>query len=84
MNTNYISATELKRNISEILNSVYYKKNITVVEKFGKPIAKIIPIDEGEKDFTGIEEVLKSTFGSIPDFPDVTSKRYFRKRNIRL
>lgn len=84
MNTNYVSATELKRNVSEILNSVYYKKSVTIVEKFGKPIAKIIPIDAKELGSAEIEEVLKSTFGSIPDFPDVKSSRYFRKPNINL
>lgn len=84
MNTTYISASELKRNAAEILNSVYYKKNITIVEKFGKPIAKIVPVDEKEMALNDIEKVLKSTFGSIPDFPDVISKRYFRRRNIKL
>ena len=84
MNTTYVSASELKRNTAEILDKVHYGKNVTVVEKFGKAIAKIVPIEEKENDINDVEEILKATFGSIPDFPDVTSKRYFRRRDIKL
>ena len=80
MNTTYVTASELKRNAAEILNSVYYKKNITVVEKFGKAIAKIIPIDEKESSKTKIAEKLKFYFGALPDFPSVNITRKFRRR----
>ena len=84
MNTTYVSASELKRNTAEILDKVHYGKNVTVVEKFGKAIAKIVPMEEKEKDISDVGEILKATFGSIPDFPVVTSKRYFRRRDIKL
>lgn len=84
MDIKYVSASELKRNSAEILNSVYYKKNTTIVEKFGKPIAKIIPIEEKNLDEKDISETLKKYFGSIPDFPDVTKDRRSRKRSVSL
>ena len=87
MNTTYVSASELKRNSAEILNSVYYKKNITIVEKFGKAIAKIVPIEGKESESESIEDILDSFFGSMPDFPSaktIKKAKYFRKRNITL
>ena len=38
-----ISATELKNKLSEVLNSVYYNDTVTIVEKHGKPVARIVP-----------------------------------------
>ncbi|OGG03076.1 hypothetical protein A2W14_05215 [Candidatus Gottesmanbacteria bacterium RBG_16_37_8] len=84
MNITHVSASELKRNAAEILNSVYYKKNITIVEKFGKAIAKIIPIDEKENSKTNITDKLDFYFGSLPDFPKVIITRNFRQRNVSL
>ncbi len=79
--TNVISASELKNNISEILNEVTFMGNVAVIERYGKPIAKIIPIREVKRSREEIRKVLDATFGSIPDFPDVRSSRYFRKRS---
>ena len=84
MNTVYVSASELKRKAAEILNSVYYKKNITIVEKFGRPIVKIIPLDEKESSKSDITDKLKFYFGSLPDFPAVTKTRNFRRRITSL
>lgn len=81
--TTIISATKLKSKISEVLNSVHYNKNIAIVERHGKPIAKIIPIDEGVKK-NDLKLALDRTFGSIPDFPDVTKFRRSRKRRWSL
>lgn len=78
--TNVISASELKNNVSEILNEVTFMGNVAVIERYGKPIAKIIPIGEVKRSREEIRKVLDATFGSIPDFPDVRSYRYFRKR----
>ena len=77
---NIISATELKNNVSDILNDVYFNGRVTVVERYGKPIAEIMPVREAVKSKEEIKRVLDETFGSIPDFPDVTKKRYFRQR----
>ncbi len=48
--TTIISATELKNKVSEVLNDVAFKGNVTVIERYGKPIAKIVPTEEEPKD----------------------------------
>lgn len=78
-----ISATQLKNNISYILNEIHYKRNVAIIERYGRPIAKIIPMD-GEKTVSGLKKVLDESFGMIPDFPDVTKNRRSRKNAIRL
>lgn len=77
---NTISATQLKNKVSEVLNSVYFSGEVTIVEKYGKPIAEISPIKGVKKSKEEIKKVLDATFGSLPDFPDVRASRYFRKR----
>ncbi|GEM_PF-2010304 len=83
MNKNFISASNLKNHVSEILNDVYFGKKIAVIERYGKPIAKIVPIKEGEKD-KDIKKVLDKYFGILPDFPDVTKDRRSRKKKFVL
>lgn len=78
-----ISATELKNKISEVLNSVYYNKSVTIIEKHGKPIAKIVPVEDASKK-TDLKTALNRTFGSLPDFPDVTKFRRSRKKKWSL
>lgn len=80
---NTISATELKNKLSDVLNLVYYNETVTIVEKHGKPVAKIVPVDRPNKmSKKDIKKVLDETFGSIPDFPDVTKARTFHSRRI--
>ncbi len=84
--TTVISATELKNKVSEVLNTVYFNGTETIVEKHGKPIARIIPINDKARKMSkkDIKRVLDETFGSMPDFPDVTKYRRFRNRKISL
>jgi len=79
MNTTAVTATELKNNTADILNRVYYEKKIAIVERYGEPIARIVPVEK-EKSKKDIEAVLKRYYGIMPDFPEVTNIRYFRKR----
>lgn len=79
--TNVISASELKNNVSEILNEVTFMGNVAVIERYGKPIAKIIPIDKS-LNLARLKKALDESFGSIPDFPDVTKDRRSRRRKI--
>ncbi len=79
--TTVISATELKNKVSEILNDVAFKGNVAVIERYGKPVAKIIPTDESLR-LERLKKALDQSFGSIPDFPDVTKMRRSRKRKI--
>lgn len=83
MATNYISATELKKNISDVLNRTYYKGEETVIKRHNEVIAKIIPVAK-EKNPADKKALLKKYFGIIPDFPDITRMRYFRKKRIDI
>ena len=78
-----ISASKLKNNAAEVLNTVYFGKKTAVVERYGKIIAKIVPVDKKEKT-KNTASLLNKYFGSLPDFPDVSRTRVFRKRNIDL
>ena len=80
--TTVISATELKNKVSEILNMVYFSGTETIVEKYGKPIVKIIPIKEHKRSREEIRKALDATFGSLPDFPDVTKFRRSGRRKV--
>lgn len=75
----YISATELKNKVAEVLNKAYFGGDVTVIERFGKPIAKIVPVEEKRETKSNIAKSLKETFGSISEFPEVTKYRRSRK-----
>lgn len=78
-----ISATKLKNNISYILNEIHFKGNVALIERYGKPIAKIVPIRNGE-NVTGLKKALHNFYGILPDFPDVTKSRKSRKKTLGL
>lgn len=80
--TIYIDATELKKNISSVLNSVYFGGNTAVVKKHGKMIVKITSLKGEGADIN--QSSSEKYFGALPDFPDLSSKRNFRKRKILL
>ncbi len=76
-----ISASELKNNVSNILNDVYFNKKTAVIKRYGTIIAKIVPVDKENKD---VRSILDKYFGALPDFPYISKERTFRKRNIGL
>lgn len=76
-----ISATTLKNNVSNILNDVYFNKKTAVIRRYGEIIAKIVPVDKENK---AVRSVLDEYFGALPDFPDVSKKRNFKKRGISI
>lgn len=80
MHKTHISATELKNRVSEVLNEVYYKGRVTVIERHGKPIAEISPVTKRPSE--DANDVISRYFGILPDFPDVTKDRRSRKRKI--
>ncbi len=79
-----ISASKLKSKVADVLNDVHYKKNIAIIERYGKPIAKIIPMDMSHKNISHVKKALNDYFGVLPDFPEVTKKRASRKKSISL
>lgn len=82
---NTVSATELKNKVAEVLNEVYFRKTVAIVERYGRPIAKIVPIEEKKKKTKDeLKKAWRETFGCLPDFPDVTRFRRFRNRRVSL
>lgn len=82
-----ITATELKNKISEVLNLVYFKNTSAIIERHGKAIARIVPIEReapSKKSRKNIKETLDNLFGSIPDFPDITRERRFKRKKVSL
>jgi antitoxin (DNA-binding transcriptional repressor) of toxin-antitoxin stability system len=45
---NTVTATELARNVGDILARIRYRRESFVVERNGRPIARLIPIEAGE------------------------------------
>lgn len=79
MKTQSISATELKQQTAEILNMVLYQGKTAYIERHGKIIAKIMPVNNP------ITSKIKETyFGTIPEFPDVISDRLRKERDVDL
>lgn len=72
------TATELKNNPAEILNLAVYGGYEVVIEKYGKEVAKVVPVSKTTKK-SDYKDILKKYAGSIPDFPDVTKFRKNRK-----
>lgn len=82
---NSISASDLKNKTSEVLNSVYYRRETIAIKKHGRTIAKIIPVvTDKRRALTEINEAITKTFGLLPNFPDVTKFRRSRKRMVTL
>ena len=80
-----ITSTDLKNRTADILNMVYYKDHTYTIKRHGKPIAILEPITKTKtKGKTTLKAALANSFGSLPDFPDVTETRFFRSRNITL
>ena len=85
MNKSFISATDLKENISSVLNEVLFKSSLIIIKRHGKPVAKIVPIDENESEpEKNLIPKVDYYFGILKNFPDVTKDRHFRKRDINL
>ena len=76
MNTIRVSSTELANKTSEILNKVRYEGVTAIVERHGEEIARLSPPTNSAK------KIWNTSFGAIPDFPEVHKDRYSRKRNV--
>lgn len=79
---NRVSATDLKNRVADILNEVIFTGSEMIVERYGKPVVKITPIDKAKKAKKNMSEVIDRYFGALPDFPDVTKFRRSRRRKI--
>lgn len=82
---NRVSATDLKNKAADILNEVMFTGSEMIVERYGKPVARITPISRSNRlGKVDIKKVLDRTFGSDPDFPEVTKFRTFGRKVPKL
>ena len=81
---NLVSATELKNKVSDVLNRVVYNKSETIIVRYGKPIAVILPFKKRESDKASIKNVLDDAFGAIPDFGEIIKGRKSRGSFFKL
>ena len=63
-----ITATRVVREFSELLNEVRYKSQSYVVERNGKPIARLVPVSE-QKEGKRLKE-LKTFLSLLPPCGD--------------
>lgn len=79
MNTFTVTATDLRKNASDILNRVYYEKKIALVERAGKVIVRMHP-ENTDISKEPLLDVWNRYAGSIPDFPDIKKFRRNKRR----
>lgn len=83
MRVTRLSSTELKRRTAEVLNLVAYGEVMAIIERYGEPLVKITPIPSPKIEIDW-EKKLRRYFGIIPNFPEISKARYFRRRNLKL
>ena len=54
-----IRATDLARNLGDVLSRVRYRRDSVVIERYGNPVARVVPI-EREADDPTLGEVLSA------------------------
>lgn len=82
MSTITISATQLKNETADILNQVIFKGTVAVVSKYGKPLVKIIRVEESETVSPNYETLLSNFYGKVNDFPNTHDLRDFREKDL--
>ena len=66
-----ITATELSRNLSDVLNRVHYKGEEFAVERNGRTVALLKPSDEKRRGtFKTLAEIMRKHSPSDPSFAD--------------
>jgi prevent-host-death family protein len=66
-----ISSTELSKNLSDVINRVYYQHETVVVERGGKPVCQIAPVAAARQfSLANLVELLRSIGSTDPAFAD--------------
>ena len=67
-----VDATVARRQLGTLLDEVYYKGESIVIERKGKALAKIVPLDSNEKKekklLTPTQKQLLAELNSLPAF----------------
>lgn len=62
-----IRATDLARNLGDVLSKVRYRRDSFVIERNGKPVARVVPVAGAAGDVTVAEALTAWTDGSAGD-----------------
>lgn len=68
-----ISSSQLKNRISEVVNDASYGGTTTIIEIYGKPLAKIVPYNE---DATDTKYVLRDSSSGVGYLIEVDERIY--------
>ncbi len=82
-----VSVAEAKKHLSDILGRVAYGKETIIITKKGKPMAEVIPIEEGRKPRHIVDVVGKIV--APPDFTMavekiVSERKKYKPRLIKI
>ena len=62
-----IRATDLARNLGDVLSRVRYRRDSFVIERNGKPVARVVPVAAAAGDATVAEALTAWTEGAAGD-----------------
>lgn len=62
-----IRATDLARNLGDVLSKVRFRRDSFVIERNGKPVARVVPIAGAAGDATVAEALTAWTSGTAAD-----------------
>ena len=81
-----VSAFEARRNFGELLNLVYYKDMEIIVEKMGKPFARITKVSDTDTTETRKEIIAKyaGIWKNDPDIEKIEAAMKDFRKNFKL
>ena len=85
MDTITVRATDLKNRTSEVINWVFYKNKDVLVERYGRPVVKIIACSDGvETEKRDLQKVLDRYYGAIPNIKAPRRSKRTRYPDLKL
>ena len=63
-----IRATDLARNLGDVLSTVRYRRDSFVVRRYGRPVARVVPIED-ETEGATVGEALSNWCGGAESDP---------------
>jgi len=72
MDKNRVTASELKANSGQVLERVVQSRTAVTITKRGRPVAKLVPIDDAPATLFGILRGSVTILGDIVEPIDVT------------
>jgi prevent-host-death family protein len=81
--TERISVLKVRQNLGEIINRVYLRNDQFIIERAGKPVATLIPVQKLEQIQAAargrIKEILEKNQKANPDLPSAKASELVRE-----